>query len=105
MDFKNTETPLLKTWSRINDVDSYHLSGVTISEDYLSFDIKDDIHHNTVKFSLLRPRKNPQYKPVYMTQKLYELFPVLFEHKRVDQTEKFFGLIVIKNLTLFIYLI
>ena len=89
VDFNAVETPIFQ-WlaNAYNTRPHYRMEQVTISEDYLSFVLKDDVDQSSVKFSLLRPKKNSQYKPVYMNQKLYELFPAIFSHKRVQSVNK-----------------
>ena len=65
---------------------SYSLEELTFSEDYFSFLLKEQSLNFTIRYSFLR-RKKPEessYSPLFLTEKMMQLFPVFTFQKRVS---------------------
>ena len=85
--FENILTPVSGYYKQA--VDTPRLDEVTVSEDYLSFVLKDEVIENQQRHSLLRVKDNSSYKPLYMSQELYKLFPAFFSQKRVAPAKSY----------------
>ena len=86
VNFNKTDSPVFEYYKMSSR--SLRMDKITFSENYLGFTLKDDVYQNTMRFSLLRVKKNPNYKPIYMTQEMYELFPAFANKKRFDRIER-----------------
>lgn len=89
INFSQTDTPVSKFLNKNSAFSSARLDEIKISEDYIGFSLKDDVSQSAIQFSFLRVNKNSKFKPIYMTQKMYELFPAFATKKRVDDINKY----------------
>ena len=75
--------------SRIGRLTGFQLNEITVSEDYFSFVLRNEMDESQLRFSFLRPvpEEDRVYKPLVFNR-TFENFPVFFDRKRVNPKDR-----------------
>ena len=89
LDFNNIKMVIQERAPSLRSKAGYQLEELTFSSDYFSFLLKDETTNRTMRFSLLKKSESgSSYSPVYLTEDMFNLFPVYMANKRIRITDQ-----------------